>query len=80
GRLLEPLPLILDDVLVRFDAPRQQGTAKVLLEVAKGQQVFLFSCHKHTRQLIRNVHACGEDTSTSVVYYDVNNGTICPSR
>ncbi len=80
GRLLEPLPLILDDVLVRFDAPRQQGTAKVLLEVAKTQQVFLFSCHKHTRQLIRNVHACGEDTSTSVVYYDVNNGTICLSR
>lgn len=80
GRLLEPLPLIFDDVLVRFDAVRQQGTAKVLLEVAKTQQVFLFSCHEHTRQLIRNVHACGGDKRTPVAYYDVNNGTICPSR
>lgn len=79
GRLIEPLPLILDDILVRFDAVRQRGAAKVLLEVAKTQQVFLFSCHEHTRQVIQAVHACTEDTLTPVTYYDVNNGTVCPN-
>lgn len=80
GRLLEPLPLILDDILVRFDALRQRGAAKVLLDVAGKQQVFLFSCHEHTRQIIREVHADSKDIGIPVVYYDVNNGAICAHK
>lgn len=80
GRLLEPVPLILDDILVRFDALRQRGAAKVLLDVAGTQQVFLFSCHEHTRQIIREVHADSKDIGTPVAYYDVSNGLICAHK
>jgi len=80
GRLLEPVPLILDDILVRFDALRQRGAAKVLLDVAGTQQVFLFSCHEHTRQIIREVHADSKNVGTPVAYYDVSNGLICAHK
>lgn len=80
GRLLEPVPLILDDILVRFDTLRQRGAAKVLFDVAGTQQVFLFSCHEHTRQIIREVHADGKNVGTPVAYYDVSNGLICAHK
>ncbi len=40
----ERLPLILDDVLLRFDATRKQGACKAILDFARDQQVILFSC------------------------------------
>ena len=45
GRHSEPLPVILDDVLVKFDPSRRRNTARVILEFAREQQVLLFSCH-----------------------------------
>lgn len=45
GRHSEPLPLILDDVLVKFDPRRRQGAARVILECAREQQVLFFSNH-----------------------------------
>ena len=40
----EKLPLILDDVLLRFDTTRKQGACKAILDFARDQQVILFSC------------------------------------
>ncbi len=40
----EKLPLILDDVLLRFDTARKQGACKAILDFARDQQVILFSC------------------------------------
>ena len=40
----ERLPMILDDVLVRFDPERKASACKAIREFADGQQVFLFSC------------------------------------
>ena len=40
----ERLPMILDDILVRFDETRRKGACAAILEFAKDQQVFLFSC------------------------------------
>jgi uncharacterized protein YhaN len=40
----ERLPMILDDVLVRFDRGRKRSACEAMLEFAKDQQVFLFSC------------------------------------
>jgi len=40
----EHLPMILDDVLVRFDIGRRLGACAAILDFAKDQQVFLFSC------------------------------------
>lgn len=42
------LPMVLDDVLVNFDAERAFGAAKVLAEFAAGgYQVLMFTCHEH---------------------------------
>ncbi|NLL95066.1 MAG: AAA family ATPase [Thermoplasmatales archaeon] len=42
----ESMPMILDDVLVRFDKGRKQGAAKAILEYAKGRQVIILTCDR----------------------------------
>lgn len=45
----EPLPLILDDVLVNFDDPRAEIALSVLAELASKHQILLFTHHAHVR-------------------------------
>jgi len=47
----EPLPLILDDVLVNFDRRRAERTAAILHEFSAGRQTLLFTCHPETAAL-----------------------------
>ncbi|MCG8402131.1 MAG: AAA family ATPase [Firmicutes bacterium] len=47
GTVLTPMPVILDDVLVDFDAHRLGGALQVLIRSAGEQQVLLFTCHRH---------------------------------
>ena len=42
-----PLPIVVDDILVNFDSIRAKATMKVLQEIAKTHQVFVFTCHTH---------------------------------
>ncbi len=42
-----PLPLILDDPLVHFDAFRRENTRNLLREVSRKHQVILLSCHDY---------------------------------
>jgi uncharacterized protein YhaN len=51
----EPLPLVLDDVLVNFDPERAEHTAEVLAEIAENHQVLLFTCHPHLAELVGQV-------------------------
>ena len=51
-RRCEPLPLVMDDVLVNFDATRAAGTVDALAEVARSTQIIFLTCHKHTVDLI----------------------------
>jgi uncharacterized protein YhaN len=53
----EPLPLILDDPLVNFDAARARATLAVLAEFAKKSQVLMLTCHAHLVALAREVAA-----------------------
>lgn len=48
----EKLPLILDDVLLRFDTARKQGACRAILDFAKDQQVILFSCDNSLYSLL----------------------------
>jgi uncharacterized protein YhaN len=43
----EPVPLIVDDVLVNFDDNRTCATLRCLAELAKATQVLLFTHHRH---------------------------------
>lgn len=52
-----PLPLILDDVLVNFDARRAAAAAAVLRQfVERGHQLLMFTCHEHVAQLFKHQH------------------------
>ncbi len=52
-REAEPLPVIMDDVLVNFDDERAAATLDVLLEVARQVQVLLMTCHGSTVALVQ---------------------------
>jgi uncharacterized protein YhaN len=52
------LPVILDDVLVNFDAPRTKAAASVLRDFSRdGHQVLLFTCHEHISKLFKSLRA-----------------------
>lgn len=50
--LPEPLPLLLDDLFVHFDAGRLARTAETLREIACSRQVVLFTCHGHVAERV----------------------------
>lgn len=44
----EPLPVVMDDILVNFDPPRAAEAAKAILKLANEHQVLFFTCHPET--------------------------------
>ena len=51
-----PLPLVLDDVLVNFDARRAKAAAAVLRDfAAEGHQLLVFTCHEHILRLFKSL-------------------------
>ena len=51
-----PLPLVLDDVLVNFDAARAKAAAAVFRDfAAAGHQLLVFTCHEHISKLFRSL-------------------------
>lgn len=48
----EPLPLIMDDILVNFDQQRAESTLDVLIELAGEVQVLFLTCHEHIAALV----------------------------
>lgn len=51
----EPVPLIIDDVLMTFDDARSRATLKCLAELSAKTQVLLFTHHEHVVQLAQEV-------------------------
>ena len=52
----EKMPLILDDVLVRFDDERKLGACRAIYEFARENQVLVFTCENSVRNLF---NICG---------------------
>ena len=57
GNRAEPLPLVMDDVLVNFDSSRARAMAIELRAFAERHQVLIFTCHSFTRDLFRSLDA-----------------------
>ncbi len=52
GRRSEPIPLVLDDVLVNFDQVRAESACLTLMDFAgESRQILLFTCHDHVAGL-----------------------------
>ena len=49
----EPMPLILDDILINFDDDRSCATLRVLAELSKKTQIIFFTHHRHLLELAR---------------------------
>jgi len=50
------LPLVLDDVLVNFDATRAKAAAAALRDFARqGHQLLVFTCHEHILKLFKSL-------------------------
>ncbi len=65
----EPLPIIMDDVLVNFDPERAKRAAAAIVEMAKTNQVLFFTCHPSAVDVFRTV-----DDSLEV--YELEDGKI----
>jgi uncharacterized protein YhaN len=46
-RVSEPLPLVVDDILIHFDDARAAAALKALAEVSRHTQVIMFTHHRH---------------------------------
>ncbi len=55
ARHSEPLPVVMDDILVNFDPERQRRAAEGIAELAREQQVLFFTCHPAVSALLREV-------------------------
>lgn len=51
----EPLPFVVDDILLRFDDDRAASTLKVLFELSAKTQIIFFTHHLHLLNLARTV-------------------------
>jgi len=52
SRRAEPIPLVMDDVLVNFDPARRRATAGIVHEFAKSHQMLFFTCHPDIERLL----------------------------
>ena len=52
---VESLPIILDDILVRFDENRQRSALELLAEVGKNQQIWLFTCQRSVFDMAQSI-------------------------
>ena len=52
GRHSESLPVVFDDVLVNFDPERCKSTCEAIKDLVSGNQVFYFTCHPETVQML----------------------------
>ena len=49
----EPVPFVLDDILISFDDNRAHDTLRVLADLCSNTQVLFFTHHKHLLELAR---------------------------
>jgi uncharacterized protein YhaN len=52
ARGAEPLPVVMDDILVNFDVDRAARAAAAVRDLADRHQVLYFTCHRHVAELL----------------------------
>lgn len=50
----EPLPVVVDEVLVNFDPGRARQAAEILHDFGKKRQILIFTCHPQTKEFFRD--------------------------
>ena len=53
----EPMPIIMDDILVNFDDDRGPAAIEGLIEFSKNRQVMVLTCHQNTLDIYKSMGA-----------------------
>ena len=72
----ERLPIILDDVLLKFDPNRQLGTAGIIIELANENQIFIFSCQPDIANVIEETFKSYNTNKCGFLKYTISDGAI----
>jgi uncharacterized protein YhaN len=51
----DPLPVIMDDILVNFDPVRARKAAEAIRDLSSSHQVLMFTCHPETVEIFRDI-------------------------
>jgi len=51
----EPMPFIVDDILIRFDDDRARATLEVLADLSKKTQVLFFTHHARLAEMAKEL-------------------------
>ena len=51
----DPLPIVMDDILVNFDPRRARQSAAALVGLCSTHQVLFFTCHPETENLFKSI-------------------------
>lgn len=76
SRQLEAMPLILDDILVRFDEERQKQAIRFLSDLGKKEQIFLFTCSSQTRDIASEVKNTLSPEHDTIHLFEIEQGQI----
>ncbi|PWJ96459.1 uncharacterized protein YhaN [Oceanotoga teriensis] len=50
------LPVVLDDILIKFDLYRKRKALELLIEFSKNNQIFVFTCNKKTKEIFESLN------------------------
>jgi uncharacterized protein YhaN len=70
----EPIPFIVDDILVHFDDERSKETLKVLLELSNYTQIIFFTHHYRLIELMNAVTTDGSSYQLKELNYKILSG------
>ncbi|MCE5321972.1 AAA family ATPase [bacterium] len=69
GLVAEPLPVIMDDILVNFDPARSRAAAQAITELSASNQVLFFTCHPDVADMF-------SELGSSASRFEIRDGQI----
>ena len=72
----EPLPLLMDDILVNFDPQRAEAAAETIISLSDQLQVIFLTCHPETVDIFRRAAHSRQPAPADISFYQVEEGNI----
>jgi uncharacterized protein YhaN len=76
----EPMPVVLDDILVNFDPQRAKAACKVIMDLSERFQVIFLTCHPETEAMFKSVAPSGKKARKAAMSVIELTGTAAAER
>jgi uncharacterized protein YhaN len=76
----EPMPVVLDDILVNFDPERAKAACKVIMDLSERFQVIFLTCHPETQAMFKSVAPTGKKAREHAMSVIELTGTAAAER